>query len=70
MTAFTIVASKDGRTVTTVRIEPTITVIKAQALWDERWQVHITDADGWQYQSDQFYLLLDPYETDDDPPST
>ena len=58
MTAFTIHASKDGQSVTTVRIGPTITVAKARELSKAGWQVHITDADGRQYGPDKFDELL------------
>jgi hypothetical protein len=58
MTAFTIVASKDGETVTTVRLGPKISVEKARALLADGWQVHITDSDGRQYMPDQFDQVL------------
>ena len=54
MTAFTIQASKNGQTITTVRIRPTVCVEKAKALLQEGWQVHITNAAGYQYGSDEF----------------
>jgi hypothetical protein len=56
--AFTIHASKDGETVQTVRIGPTVTVAKARELSKSGWQVHITDADGQQYGPDAFDELL------------
>ena len=43
---FTIQASKNGHTITTVRIRPTVCVEKAKTLLQEGWQVHITDAAG------------------------
>jgi hypothetical protein len=54
MTAFTIQASKNGQTITTVRIRPTVCVEKAKTLLQEGWQVHITSAAGHQYGSDEF----------------
>jgi hypothetical protein len=54
MTAFTIQASKNGQTTTTVRIRPTVCVEKAKTLLQEGWQVHITNAAGYQYGSDEF----------------
>jgi hypothetical protein len=58
MTAFTIQASKNGHTITTVRIRPTVCVEKAKTLLQEGWQVHITDAAGHQYRSDEFDRLV------------
>jgi hypothetical protein len=46
MTAFTVHASKNGETVQTFRINPTMTVAKARALHNEGWLVHIIDSDG------------------------
>jgi hypothetical protein len=57
MTAFTIQASKNGQTITTVRIRPTVCVEKAKTLLQEGWQVHITNAAGHQYGSDEFDQL-------------
>ena len=57
MTAFTIQASKNGQTITTVRIRPTVSVEKAKTLLREGWQVHITNAAGHQYGSDEFDQL-------------
>ena len=57
MTAFTIQASKNGQTITTVRIRPTVCVEKAKTLLREGWQVHITNAAGHQYDSDEFDQL-------------
>ncbi len=57
MTAFTIQASKNGQTITTVRIRPTVCVDKAMTLLREGWQVHITNAAGQQYRSDEFDQL-------------
>jgi hypothetical protein len=58
MTAFTIQASKNGQTVTTVRIRPTVCVEKAKTLLVKGWQVHITNAAGHQYGPDEFDQLL------------
>ena len=58
MTAFTIHASKDGESIQTVRISPTITLAKARVLLKEGWEVYITDADGRQYQPDKFDQVL------------
>ena len=57
MTAFTIQASKNGQTITTVRIRPTVCVEKAKTLLREGWHVHITNAAGQQYGSDEFDQL-------------
>jgi hypothetical protein len=58
MTAFTVHASKNGETVQTVRISPTMTVAKARALHNEGWQVHITDVQGRRYDPAEFDLVL------------
>jgi hypothetical protein len=58
MTAYTVHASKDGQSVTTVRIGPTVTVAKARALIKEGWQVHVTDAAGQRYGVAQLDQLL------------
>ena len=58
MTAFTIRASKNGQTITTVRIRPTVCVEKAKTLLLEGWQVHITSVAGHQYGPDEFDQLL------------
>jgi carbamate kinase len=57
MTAFTIQASKNGQTITTVRIRPTVCVEKAKTLLQKGWQVHITNGAGHQYGSDEFDQL-------------
>jgi hypothetical protein len=57
MTAFTIRAYKNGQSITTVRIRPTVCVEKAKTLFREGWQVHITNAAGHQYGSDEFDQL-------------
>jgi hypothetical protein len=58
MAAFSIHASKDGQSVVTVRIGPTVTVAKARELGKSGQDVHITDADGRQYRPDKFDQLL------------
>jgi hypothetical protein len=58
MMTFTIHASKDGETVQTVRICPTVTVAKARELSKSGWHVHITDADGHRYGPNTFDELL------------
>ena len=58
MTAFTIQASKNGQTITTVRIRPTVCVEKAKTLLQEGWQVHITNAAGHQYGPAEFGQLI------------
>lgn len=58
MIAFTIHAAKDGESIQTVRIGPTVTVAKARSLSKSGWQVHITDSDGQQYQPHAFDQLL------------
>ena len=63
--AFTIQASKNGQTITTVRIGPTVCVEKAKTLLQDGWQVHITSASGHQYGPGEFDQLLSNYQ----PPS-
>ncbi len=58
MTAFTIHAEKDGQTVTTVRLGPTITVAKARSLSKEGWQVHIVGEERRQLGPDEWDQLL------------
>ena len=58
MTAFTIHASKDDQTITTVRIDPTVSIEKAKSLLQKGWQVHIITAKGRQYGPDEFDRLL------------
>lgn len=55
---FTIQASKDGETVQTMRISPTITVAKARSLQKSGWQVHIIDSDGRRYGPNRFDQIL------------
>lgn len=55
---FTIYASKDGQSVTTVRIGPTITVAKARELSKYGWDVHITAANGTGLTSSMTFLGL------------
>jgi hypothetical protein len=58
MTAFTIQASKNAQTITTVRIRPAVCVEKAKALLREGWRVYITNAAGHQFGSDAFDQLV------------
>jgi hypothetical protein len=58
MTAFTIHASKDGETIETVLMGPTMAVAKARTLSKSGWQVHVTDPDGRVFQPDKFDQLL------------
>lgn len=58
MTAFTIHASKDGESIETVVMGPTMTVAKARTLSKSGWRVHITDPDGRVFQPDKFDQLL------------
>jgi hypothetical protein len=58
MTTYTIHATKDGETVTTVRIGPTITVAKARTLLKEGWNVRVTDGEGHQYGPGRLDRLL------------
>jgi hypothetical protein len=46
---FTIRASKDGQTVTTVRTGPIATVAKARGLSKAGWVVEIVDSEGGTY---------------------
>jgi hypothetical protein len=58
MAAFTIQASKDGESIETIVMGPTVTVAKARSLSKSGWQVHITDSDGNVYRPDKFDQLL------------
>jgi len=58
MTTFTIRASKNGATTTTVRVGPTITVAKARELSKAGWTVQIIDDDGSVYGPSEFDQLL------------
>lgn len=58
MTAYTIHATKDGETVTTVRIGPTITVAKARTLIKEGWSVYVTDGEGRKHGQERLDQLL------------
>jgi hypothetical protein len=53
---FTIRASKDGETIETVRIGPT--VAKARGLFKTGWMVQIFDDDGLPYAPSEFDQLL------------
>jgi len=54
MPTFTIRASKNGDTTTTVRVGPTITVAKARELSKAGWTVQIIDEDGSVYGPSEF----------------
>jgi hypothetical protein len=58
MAAFMIHSTKDGQTVSTVRIGPTVTVAKTRTLLKDGWQVHVTDEDGRQYGPENLDQLL------------
>jgi hypothetical protein len=47
--AFTIHASKDGHIVQTLRLGTQVTAEKARALFDQGWDVHVTDRVGRRY---------------------
>jgi hypothetical protein len=55
---FTIHASRDGETVLTARISPTVAVAKARTLMAAGWTVHIVDSDGREYEPERFDELL------------
>jgi hypothetical protein len=54
---FTIHASKNGQSVTTVRIIPAVAVDKARVLEGLGWQVHVTDSAGHQFDPSDFDRL-------------
>ena len=54
---FTIHASKNGQSVTTVRIIPAVAVDKARVLEGLGWQVHVTDSAGHQFGPSDFDRL-------------
>jgi hypothetical protein len=54
---FTIHASKNGQSVTTVRIIPAVAVDKARVLEGLGWQVHVTDSAGRQFDPSDFDRL-------------
>ena len=64
MPVFSIHASKDGQSVTTVRIGLAATVAKAEALLQSGWQVQVTDAAGRQYGYGRFDAMLRDDRTD------
>jgi hypothetical protein len=55
---FSIHASKNGKSVITVRISPDATVDKARQLESLGWQVHITDSIARQFGVSEFYQFL------------
>jgi len=55
---FSIHASKNGKSVITVRISPDATVDKARLLESSGWQVHITDSIGRQFGVSEFHRFL------------
>jgi len=55
---FAIHASKNGESVTTVRIGPDAAVDKARLLESVGWQVHITDSAGNQFDVSEFDRFL------------
>jgi hypothetical protein len=57
---FTIHASKNGQSVVTVRISPTVAVDKARVLESLGWQVHVTDSAGQQFDPSDFDRLSSP----------
>src|ERR1700730_14395837 len=54
---FAIHASKNGRSVVTVRINPAVAVGKARELESLGWQVHVTDSAGHQFDPSDFDRL-------------
>ena len=54
---YAIHASRDGRSVVTIRISPAVAVEKARALEELGWQVHVTDSAGHQYDPQDFDRL-------------
>ena len=54
---YAIHASRDGRSVVTIRIIPAVAVDKARALERLGWQVHITDSAGHQFDPVDFDWL-------------
>ena len=50
--AFTIHASKDGHIIQTLRLGTQVTAEKARALFDQGWDVHVTDQAGRRYSFD------------------
>ena len=55
---YAIHASRDGQSVVTIRISPTVAVDKARALEQLGWQVHVTDSAGHQFDPQDFDRLL------------
>jgi hypothetical protein len=55
---FIVQASRDGKTMTTVRLSVVVAIAKGRALADEGWQVFITAPDGIRYHPPEFDKLL------------
>ena len=55
---YAIQASKDGQSVSTIRISPIAAIDKARLLERLGWRVHITDSAGHQFGPSDFYQLL------------
>ena len=55
---YAILASKNGQSVVTIRINPIAAVDKARLLEGFGWQVHITDSAGHQFDPIDFDRLL------------
>ena len=55
---FIVQASRDGETMTTVRLSVVVAIAKGRALADEGWQVFITAPDGIRYHPPEFDNLL------------
>ena len=54
---YAIHASRDGRSVVTIRTSPAVAVDKARALEELGWQVHVTDSTGHQFDPEDFDRL-------------
>jgi len=54
---YAIHASRDGRSVVTIRISPAVAVDKARTLEELGWQVHVTDSAGHQFDPRDFDRL-------------
>ena len=55
---YAIHASRDGQSVSTIRISPIAAIDKARLLERLGWRVHITDSAGRQFGPSDFYQLL------------
>ena len=54
---YAIHASRDGQSVVTIRLSPTVAVDKARMLERLGWQVHVTDSVGHQFDPRDFDQL-------------